>query len=63
MGSRFLCPADAAKPELIFPARHQLRGSGVRLGVDLNVPASPTDWGARAFIDVHTLGTAVGEGA
>eukprot|EP00969_Alexandrium_andersonii_P277734 12276930-Alexandrium_andersonii.AAC.1 len=34
MGFRFLRPADAARPELAFPAWRQLRGMGVRLEVD-----------------------------
>eukprot|EP00969_Alexandrium_andersonii_P300430 13282395-Alexandrium_andersonii.AAC.1 len=63
MGFRFLWPAGAAKPELVVPAWHQLRGMGGRLEVDLNVPALPTDWGAGAFVDAHTLGSAVDEGA
>eukprot|EP00969_Alexandrium_andersonii_P345096 15254394-Alexandrium_andersonii.AAC.1 len=62
MGVRFLWPADAARPELVFPSWHQLRGMGVRLGADLNVPVLQTDWGASAFVDAHTLGTAVDEG-
>eukprot|EP00969_Alexandrium_andersonii_P195941 8656549-Alexandrium_andersonii.AAC.1 len=31
MGFRFLWPADATRPELVFPSWHQLRGVGVRL--------------------------------
>eukprot|EP00969_Alexandrium_andersonii_P074599 3290932-Alexandrium_andersonii.AAC.1 len=35
---------------------------GVRLEVDQNVPVLQTDWDAGAFVDAHTLGTAVEEG-
>eukprot|EP00969_Alexandrium_andersonii_P096400 4256393-Alexandrium_andersonii.AAC.1 len=62
MGFRFLWPADAVRPELVFPTWHQLRGMGVRLEVDQNVPVLQTDWDAGAFVDAHTLGTAVEEG-
>eukprot|EP00969_Alexandrium_andersonii_P087533 3862256-Alexandrium_andersonii.AAC.1 len=61
-GFRFLWPADANRPEVVFPSRHQLRGAGVRLEVGLNAPVVQTDWGASAFVDAHTLGTAVDEG-
>eukprot|EP00969_Alexandrium_andersonii_P102272 4513930-Alexandrium_andersonii.AAC.1 len=36
---------------------------GVRLEVDQNVPVLQTDWDADAFVDAHTLGSAVEEGA
>eukprot|EP00969_Alexandrium_andersonii_P067079 2958752-Alexandrium_andersonii.AAC.1 len=36
---------------------------GVRLEVDMNVPVLQTDWDASAFVDAHTLGTAVDERA
>eukprot|EP00969_Alexandrium_andersonii_P162678 7190754-Alexandrium_andersonii.AAC.1 len=62
MGFRFLWTADAARPELVFPASYQLRGMGVRLEVDQNVPVLQTDWDAGAFVDSHTLGTAIEEG-
>eukprot|EP00969_Alexandrium_andersonii_P035909 1572971-Alexandrium_andersonii.AAC.1 len=62
MGFRFLWPADSPRPELVFPSWHQLRGMGVRLEVGLNVPVLQTDWDASAFVDAHTLGTAVEEG-
>eukprot|EP00969_Alexandrium_andersonii_P315901 13957377-Alexandrium_andersonii.AAC.1 len=31
MGFRFLWPADATRPELVFPLWHQLRGMGCLL--------------------------------
>eukprot|EP00969_Alexandrium_andersonii_P310865 13736453-Alexandrium_andersonii.AAC.1 len=62
MGFRFLWPADAARPELEFPSWYELKGMGVRLEVDLNVPVLQTDWDASAFVDAHTLGAAVEEG-
>eukprot|EP00969_Alexandrium_andersonii_P253310 11195399-Alexandrium_andersonii.AAC.1 len=62
MGFRFLWPADAVRSELVFPMWRQLRGMGVRLEVDQNVPVLQTDWDAGAFVGAHTLGTAVEEG-
>eukprot|EP00969_Alexandrium_andersonii_P033484 1462270-Alexandrium_andersonii.AAC.1 len=62
MGFRFLWPANAVQPELVFPSWHQLRGMGVRLEVDQNAPVLQTDFDAGAFVDAHALGTAVEEG-
>eukprot|EP00969_Alexandrium_andersonii_P090721 4005290-Alexandrium_andersonii.AAC.1 len=61
MGFRFLWPADAFRPELVFPMWHQLRGMGVRLEVGQNVPVLQTDWDAGAFVDARTLGAALEE--